>query len=188
MTTGKFCVNFSKWLILFTVLAGCSTFSGAPPPPADVKSQVDSLAVEHNAEAIIKCIETPSAQQTNCRDQIVQARLITIDVQYTQFRQRFYAEARWGGFAATVASLGLTTTASLSGIAPATGRTLSAIATGVTGTRAAFEKDILIERTANAIEFAMDASRNIVAARIRSGMKLPVQDYPLAVALSDLES
>jgi hypothetical protein len=188
MTSSTICFRLLLSVLLCIALTACGTFNGAPPPPSDVQAQVTQLSPAHSAQAIIQCIALPIAQQTDCRDSIAQARLIAIDLQYTQFRQNFYGATRWGGFAATVASLGLTTTAGLSGIAAATGRTLSSVATAVTGTRAAFEKDILVEKTANAIETAMDASRNTVAARIRKGLQAPATDYPLAVALSDLES
>lgn len=114
--------------------------------------------------------------------------MIVIDTQYTQFRQGFYGEARWGAFAATLANLALTTVASLPTVAAATGKALSAMATGVTGARVAFEKDVLVDRTATALETAMDAARNGVALRIRLGLKGVAKDYPLAVALSDLEA
>jgi hypothetical protein len=141
----------------------------------------------HDAKAIEDCLGKAITEQEGCRNKIVQARMVTVDAEYREFRQRFYGEARWGGFAATVASLGLTSAAALSGVSEATARTLSAIATGVTGTRAAYDKEVLADRAANAVETSMDAARAIVAVRIRSGLILAPDKYLLAVALSDLE-
>jgi hypothetical protein len=175
-------------LVVTVALAACSSFTGAPPLPTNLAAEVSGLAALHSTPQIGDCIKKAADQQTNCRDTIVQSRMIVIDSQYTQFRQNFYAEARWGGFAAIIASLALTTTAAFPGVAASTSKVLSGIATGVTGTRAAFEKDILVDRTATALETAMDAARNSVAVRIRVGLKADAKDYPLAVALSDLES
>ena len=137
---------------------------------------------------IRECIQKKIEEQTICRDTIVQSWMIVIDTQYTQFGLNFCGEARWGGFAATIASLALTTTAAFPGVAASTGKILSGIATAVTGTRVAFEKDVLVERTATALETAMDMARNTVALRIRLGLRAEARDYPLAVALSDLEA
>jgi hypothetical protein len=174
-------------LVLAGVLAACSTFRGAPPPPIDATTEVTGLASLHDGNAIKTCLDQSAGQQKDCRDKIVQARMVTTDAQYREFRQWFYSEARWGDFGATVVSLGLTSTAALSGIGQSTARTLSAIATAVTGTRAAFDKEILADRAATAIETSMDAGRAVVAVRIRSGLTQGPDKYPLAVALSDLE-
>ena len=172
-------------LALCLLLNGCSAESGHPPLPVDLDAEVAGLQSEQNALAIVNCLKTPLATQDICRDEIVQARLITIDDQYTQFRQAFYGEARWGSFAATITSLGLTSAASLSPLGAA--HILGAAATGVTGTQAAYEKQVLIDQTANAIETSMNSGRGLVAVRIRQGLQHSAQDYPLAVALSDLQ-
>ena len=173
--------------MLAGTLAACSTFRGAPPPPVDATAEVSGLASLHDANAVKSCLGKAIDQQKDCRDQIVQARMVATDAQYRDFRQRFYGEARWGGFGATVVSLALTGTASVSGIPISTARALSAIASGVTGTRAAFDKEILADRAANAIESSMDAARKMVAVRIRTGLAQSSNKYPLAETLSDLE-
>jgi hypothetical protein len=171
--------------ILLALLAACSTVRGRPEFPANLDAEVSQLAPLHDAAAIEACLKLPVADSRACRDSIVQARLIAIDVRYTQFRHAFYGEARWGGFAATVATLGLTSAAALASLG--TSHILSAAATGVTGTQAAYDKQVLIDRTATAIETSMDAARGTVAIRIRQGLQRPPPDYPLAVALSDLQ-
>jgi hypothetical protein len=174
-------------LSFVVTLAACSTFRGAPPPPIDAATEMSGLTNLHSGDAIESCLQQPISKQGDCRNKIVQSRMIVVDAQYREFRQRFYGEARWGGFAATVASLGLTGAASLSGVSEATARVLSAIATGVTGTQAAFDREILADRAATAVETSMDSARSIVAVRIRSGLDQSADKYPLAEALSDLE-
>jgi hypothetical protein len=174
-------------LALPIVLGACATFRSAPPPPIDAAAEAAGLESLHNALAVKGCLEKSIEQQGGCRDTIVQSRMVVIDAQYREFRHWFYSEARWGGFGATVTSLALTGTASLSGIPQSTARTLSMIATGVTGIRAAYDKEILADRAATAVENSMDAGRAQIAVRIRNGLTQTAEKYPIAVALSDLE-
>lgn len=174
-----------RMLLPLLLLAGCSSVLGRPPLPADLGAETSGLAPLHSADKITACLAKQVSAQQSCRDEIVQARMITIDANYTRFRNDFYAEARWGSFAATLASLGLTAAASLTPVG--TANILGAAATGVTGTQAAYEQRVLVDRTANAIETSMDAGRDLISVRIRSGLRLPPEQYPLAVALSDLE-
>jgi hypothetical protein len=174
-------------LALPIVLGACATFRGAPPPPIDATAEATDLESLHNAGAIKGCLEKPIDQQRGCRDTIVQSRMVVIDAHYREFRHWFYGEARWGGFGATVTSLALTGTASLSGVPQSTARILSMVATGVTGIRAAYDKEILADRAATAVENSMDAGRAQAAVRIRSGLTQTAEKYPTAVALSDLE-
>jgi hypothetical protein len=171
--------------LLVLLATGCSTIRGAPEPSTDLDAEVSGLAALHNAANINTCLSQDVSAQQSCRDTIVQARMIAIDARYTQFRHAFYGEARWGSFAATVASLGLTSAASLSPLS--TAHILGAAATGVTGTQAAYDKEVLVDRTANAIETSMDGARGLIAVRIRQGLQRSASNYPLAAALSDLE-
>jgi hypothetical protein len=171
-------------LLIAALAAGCTSFSGRPPPPTDLDSEIAALGTLQNGNTIQQCLVLPVPQEQTCRDSIVQARMIVIDAQYTQFRHTFYGEARWGSFAATVAVLGLTGAASLTPVG--TAHILGAVAAGVTGAKAAYEREVLIDRTANAIETSMDAGRGLVAVRIRKGLQQSAKDYPLAAALSDL--
>jgi hypothetical protein len=177
-------------LFLSLALAGCgSTFRGAPPLPApDVTAGNAQLASLHNAEAIVACVAGALDQQTACRDKIIQARLISIDAEYTTFRQAFYRDARWGGFAATIASMGLSGAAAVGGVPMTAARVMSAVSSGITGGREAFDKEILIQQTANAVERAMDSARTSVLTRIQTSMGKPATQYSLAIALSDLEA
>jgi hypothetical protein len=181
-------VGRSRLALLVTtalLVMGCSAIRGRPALSTDLDAEIAGVSELHDASTIVSCLRLAVPSQQNCRDSIVQARLIAMDARYTQFRQAFYGEARWGSFAATVASLGLTSAASLTPVG--TAHILGAAATGVTGTKAAYDRQVLTDRTANAIENSMDAGRGLVAVRIRQGLQRSPEDYPLAAALSDLE-
>ncbi|MGF7212784.1 hypothetical protein GGE65_007419 [Skermanella aerolata] len=166
-------------------LAGCAGFSSSPRSPiSDQEQVIQELQAIYSTKTVVDCIKTPLATQLPCRDQIAQAMLTAIDLRYADFELGFFDAVRYGNFGTTLATLGLTGTASVAGGNAA--NILAAIATGITGTREAFNSEILAERTAVALQTAMRSQRNTVLARIRSGLQRPAANYPLGAALSDL--
>jgi hypothetical protein len=166
-------------------LAGCAGFGAAPRSPVrDMEATVAGLEAAYAPSEVLACLGTPLEAQRPCRDRIVQALMVAVDLRYADYELGMYDGHRYGGFAATLAQLGLTTAASVSGAAPA--RLLAALATGVTGARAAFEREVLAERTVTALQSAMHARRGQVGARIRAGLMRPATVYPLGAAMADL--
>ncbi|MGX9965922.1 hypothetical protein ACVFYP_21530 [Roseomonas sp. F4] len=153
---------------------------------SDPRIAVAELEQAYTGAQVLACLRQPLASQTECRDTITQALLVAIDLRYAQFELDFFDQGRGVGFASTVASLGLGTAGALVG--NGTSQILSAISAGVTGTREAFNRELLAEQTASALLTAMRGQRNLVALRIREGLSRPPAQYPLGVALSDLYS
>jgi hypothetical protein len=106
------------------------------------------------------------------------------DIRFSQFEERLFKETREAGFAATLATLGLTTAAAFA--SGGTSQILSGAAAAVIGAREAFQKEVLAERTLIAIHTAMRAGRAQVRLRLLSGLRQSVEQYPVGVALSDL--
>lgn len=167
------------------LLAGCSGLVASPRSPiADHAAAIAGLEAAYTPTEVLACLETPLEGQRPCRDRIAQALAAAIDLRYADYELGMFDAHRYGGFGATLASLGLTTAASVSGGAPA--RLLAALATGVTGAREAFEREVLAERTVVALQTAMQARRNEIGARIRRGLQLEATVYPFGSALADL--
>jgi hypothetical protein len=112
--------------------------------------------------------------------------MYAIDIQFSEFEASLFEQTRSSGFAATVATLGLTSAAAVAGGTAA--QLLSGAAAFIIGTREAFQKEVLAERTLVAIHTAMRAGRTRVAIRLRDGLRSPVSDYPLALGLADLNA
>lgn len=168
-------------------LAGCAGLSASPSSPiSDRPAALHALEAVYSPAKIVTCISTPVESQRPCRDEIAQALIVAIDMQYADYELGFFDANRYGTFGATVATLGLTGAASVS--AGAAARLLSAIAAGVTGTREAFNRDVLIDHTAVALQSAMRAKRDTVLAQIRNGLRSPPSEYPIGAALSDLNA
>jgi hypothetical protein len=91
------------------------------------------------------------------------------------------------GFYSTVASLALTSSATLVA-ANETKSILSALATGLTGTREAYDKEILIEKTITILQQQMRTRRKEVKVTILERLGRDTATYPLELALTDLES
>jgi hypothetical protein len=121
------------------------------------------------------------------RNDWIAARMYAIDIQYTAYESALTRERQSVSFGAAATTLGLTTASGL--IAPvATKNLLTGLAGFVTGTRAAYDNDILLAHSVQWIQSQMQATRATVYNRILTGMRLSTTAYPLAAALSDLEA
>jgi hypothetical protein len=175
----------SKLLVLLQVIllmSGCAAFMGFPPRVTNSSDDLKALQDDIGAGAITKCLEKADEA---CRNKLITARTYAIDIQFSAFEENLFRQAREAGFAATLTTLGLTAAGAVAG--GGTTQVLSAIAAGITGSRAAFEREVLAEHTVLAIHTSMRANRMIVLARIRLGLTQSVSQYPLAAGLTDVE-
>lgn len=177
--------TLSKLLVLLQAIllvSGCAAFKGFPDRVTDPSNDLALLQTEISADAIKACLEAPTEA---CRNKIIAARMYAIDIQFSEFEEDLFRQTREGGFAATVATLGLTAAAAAT-TSPAS-QILSGIAAFVIGTREAFQKEVLAERTLLAVHTAMRARRALVAVRLRKGLQQGLDAYPLALGLNDLD-
>ena len=168
--------------------------------PSNLEDDVANLQTIISAEKLKECLGVvePSTggdsqgshvnesvvDELSCRNQLVAARKYAIDLRFSQFEENLFRETRESGFGATLATLGLTTAGAFA--SGGTSQVLSGISAFIIGGRQAFEKEVLAERTLIAIHTAMRANRTRVSVRIRMGLRESIDQYPLAIALSDL--
>ena len=170
----------SKLLVLLQailLMSGCAAFMGFPPRVTDRSADLEALQKHIDAAAITECLKATNEAEA-CRNKLITARTYGIDIQFSAFEEDLFRQAREAGFAATLTTLGLTAAGAVAG--GGTTQVLSAIAAGITGSRAAFDREVLAERTVLAIHTSMRANRMIVLARIRQGLRQSVSEYPLA--------
>jgi hypothetical protein len=172
------------------LVSGCVTAVKTPErlysvdeETAALRKALDNPSLSWNAYADI----TNAEQQRAVRNNLITARMYAIDIQYTNYESALMHDAQEGDFIAKAASLTLTTTASLIPVAQ-TSRTLSGIATGVTGIDDAYNEKVLRAQLIQNIQSAMRISRHDQAAIIYANMKCSSVDYTLPMALSDLET
>jgi hypothetical protein len=173
-------------LLLLALLTACAPFRGYPERATPASRDLELLAPAIDADRILACLRVADATGAReCRNQLITARVYATDLRFAAFEEDLFRQTRELGFAATIATLGLTGAGAVAGGGAA--QILSAAAAGVTGSRAAVEKEVLGERTLTAIHTAMRANRTTVLARIRVGLQQGIAEYPLGAALTDVE-
>lgn len=166
-------------LALPLIISGCASVRGFPDRLIESDKALNDVRDIFKPKKIEDCNEKRSNE---CRNLIVSAGMIGIDINFSEFERKLFKEGREVSFLTTVTTLGLTTAGAMTGTA-----VLSGIATGIVGSKEAFDKEILSDQAKNAIHTQMRALRQRVANRIRYGMTRPFDEYSLAVALIDIE-
>jgi hypothetical protein len=167
--------------LITVLLSGCAAFSGYPKRATNPKIDLERLESHIGAEAIAACLTNPTV---SCRNTLITARMHATDIRFSEFEESLFRQTREAGFGATLATLGLTSAAAFAG--GNTSQVLAGIAAFIIGAREGFQKEVLAERTAVAIHTAMRANRARVALRLRTGLRQSIDQYPLALGLSEL--
>lgn len=168
------------------LLAGCeASFNGRPASVLDpARPSLEFLVLDKTlkADSINSYLDKPT---TEGRDKIIFARIHEIDILYNNFETQLLTESRKSGFLASFAGAA----AGLAGanVSAAASQNYSILSGGISALRTSYEKEVLAERTINALTAQMRASRAEVAASIYVKMKSEVGSYPLQAAMSDLE-
>jgi hypothetical protein len=119
------------------------------------------------------------------RNAIVLSAMGSIDIKYEDFVSALTRESQTVPFATTLLSLSLSGAGTLVGSSAAK-TVLAAVDTGVKGAKAAYDKDILSDRTIQFLQKQMRANRNLVRTRILQSLTGDTRVYPLELALIDL--
>lgn len=109
-----------------------------------------------------------------------------MDIQYNLYQQRLYEQGTEASILTDWVVLGLGGASAVTGGAAAKAA-LGAAITGVTGAKVSFDKNAYFAKTLPALVASMQAMRKEVLLRIRKGLELGDDKYPLTQALVDLE-
>lgn len=151
--------------------AACSTFSGHPDVVHDPDAELRELAPLHSLAARLACMDNPTLI---CRNRIAAVGMRAVDIRFSQFESRLFRQNREAGFGATMATLGLTTAATLTS---GSARAFAASAGLITAGRESFDKELLAQQTTLSIHTAMRARRATAAARLVAGTHAPLTVY-----------
>jgi hypothetical protein len=181
-----------RWRAAFALMVlsalgnGCVAISDGPTrlyPIAEETQRIRNIIPQID---FLQFVGMDEPQRFKYRNDWVAARMYAIDIQYTSYESGLTRERQGVGFAAAATTLGLTTASGL--VAPvATKNLLTGLAGFVTGTRAAYDNDVLLAHSVQWIQSQMRTQRSIVGERILRGLRLPTNEYPIAAALTDLE-
>lgn len=174
-------------LLASMAVVGCSASQkGAPDRLGYVEQELVALNVALTQEAAQRYVATDPDARATYRNELVAARTYAVDVRYTEFESALLRERQNVGFLASTAGLVLTTAGPLTGSVRIKDY-LSGGASVINGGRAAFNEEILLKLTIQAIVNQMRASRDKVKTRILQKRDFSAGDYPLAMALADVE-
>lgn len=169
-------------VLVLLAQAGCATFSGHPQPVIEPDAELLALAPLHSTAARHDCAAQPSLA---CRGSIAAAWMRAVDIRFAQFETRLFRQTREAGFGATMAALGLTTAATVTG---GSARAFAAGAGLVTAGRETFDKEMLAQQTALAIHSAMRTRRAVAAQRLTKGLHASLEDYSMLDLQRDLQA
>jgi hypothetical protein len=125
--------------------------------------------------------------QANYRNNLIAARMYAIDISYTEYESRLTHEGQLAEFAADAAVQVLNTAAPL--VTPiASSKILSGVAGGIHGVQSAYVDKIWRAQLIENLQAMMRAARNDQAANMMANMRCTTGQYPLGIALSDLEA
>lgn len=183
-------------IVPILLLAGCESFKGSPerlpreemlPVATDGAARKPDPAIPSpdavaNVDASINSIL--GSREPSTRNMALSKRMYLIDMNFAEFETKLFQRMREAGFGTDVLTLGVTSAGAASSGGAAS--ILSAIGAGITGSRAAFDKEVLADKTLPAIHAAMRANRAKLRNRIITGMSKSIEAYPPYVAVSDI--
>jgi hypothetical protein len=173
-------------LLIALLTSGClASIDGGPPRLFPV--------AEEAAVARVRLIEgenayyARTAQTVAARNEIIAARMRAIDSYYYEFEAGLIRERQSLGFISSIIGIGLSGAVPLV-YAEGTKNILGAASSGVQGASKAFSDEVLFQKTVQVLATQMRARRDAVAAVIVRKMKtLTIEDYPLPMALGDVD-
>lgn len=180
---------------LLCLLSGCAhdplPFLDGPSPylvgPTQYMTdqEINALLAQENASN--SNVLTQALDSSDGRNRFVVAKMFVIDRNYHVYESKLGKENEFANFATSIASLGVSTAGATIPVGQTT-KILAAAATGITGSKAAFDRDVLMTRTIQVVETQMRTDRATVAKLLRSRMNCGIAEYPLFMAMSDLET
>lgn len=175
------------WVSAALFQTGCAgPRHGYPDQALDTDAQIATFEQHFDFTTLINNYynETNAENRRVLRNQIVQGRMLLIDLQYAKFVQEFSGNRKDFETVADLAVLGLSTAGAL--FTPAgTVRVLSGSAAVVTGSRFAVDRNYFYEKTVPVLINAMNAQRTTVRARIEQSIGTDDAAYSLFQAWSD---
>lgn len=183
--------RFVMLVVLSTALMGCATFSGYPSRTTSAKEELKALKMYLGPEAITK-YESPddtvrfNMSREEWRNEVVNARIRAIDIQFHIFEQQLFQQGVGSGVATDWVVLAMNAAGTLASAGAS--NALNAASGVVVGGKAAFDKNAYFNKTMPALVAMMVAKRKEVLVRIREGLTKSTTKYPLNMALSDLDS
>ncbi len=186
-----------QWIIAFVMswiavmLSGCTASLKAYPERSyDSKAELTAMELYLSSNAITNYMSANDSDRNNLtrrqwRDAVVNARIRAIDLHFNDFQQALFQEGVGIGIATDWATLAL---GGAGALYKSSAQTLSAISAAVVGGKASFDKNAYFDKSMPTLLAMMVAKQKEVLVRIRRGLRNDTDQYPLELALNDVDS
>lgn len=190
MTNQMILLRCLSVLLFLSMLVGCASINGFPDRPERVKAKLESLQKKFFLPSVdvleVYASKDTEAKKRNYRDQVVNGRLLALDMQYAVFKKDIYEQGITSNLVHDISGVAVGAAGAVVTATDAS-RILSALSGGISGSRTSINKNLYYERTMPALLALMDAERKSVRADIMQGLTQDTTRYPLGRALGDLE-
>jgi hypothetical protein len=181
---------FLSLLIVSAILSGCASLKAYPERSSDPDAELKAMEKYLQPDAITKYDAANDSDRggltkTAWRNEVVNARVRATDLHFNTFQQKLFQEGVGSGIATDWIVLALNAAGSLAGSAA---NALSATSAGIVGAKSAFDKNAFFDKTMPTLLSSMVAKRKEVLVMIREGLTKDIDEYPLILALNDLDS
>ena len=187
MKKGTLCVG----LLVSLLLTGCSLRHPKPPAaiaPGNAATSYSSGDFEKDLEAYKAAInaQPPNLEKAlQLRDVMIGRVVAHVQVNYKKYEESLFYNRALFDTSSDILGIAVTTAATISN-GERVKSILSAAATALTGSQLSISKNYFREKTTEILVTKMQAARESARARITRNMLLPVSQYPIEAALSDL--
>jgi hypothetical protein len=169
-------------VLLIPLISACAPLRGFPTDPTDTQVLADQQLVANYYSP-----RATEEERRLLRNQIVSGRMNAYEAAYSDFKRRLNGDANTLNLAADLSLLGLAGVAATTG-SITTATALAAASAGIIGAKGAINSDLYFKRTLPALLAQMDANRARAKLPIVTGLRKSNNDYPLAIALIDLDA
>jgi hypothetical protein len=167
-------------------LSACeSVLEGGPRPPLSKSEAGTELSYLIDLHELKRYNSAIGESKKTSRNEIIDERMMAIDAQFHEYEASLWKQRVSGNIAVDWTLLALAgATATIGG--ESAKAAMGAASAGIIGARESFDKQAFLELALPAIAAQMVAERARIRAVINESKKLPVADYTLYGAMSDL--
>ncbi len=170
------------------MLFGCATIQNGGAPAPLSSSGADLIAADKHLASIGDLTKVlDGALTTADRNRFINARLISLDINYYAFVSNLSVERQNADAAVQVAQIAM----GVAGVSTAAARTktnLAAAAAALTGVKAIVDNEYYFNKSIPALLAMMNAQRLAVLHKIMTSMNEPVEQYDARAVMGDLSA
>jgi hypothetical protein len=175
-------------LVLATLaLASCAALRAAPEPPRQrpLAQQDPEYLVDKEKLDEYAVVKDP-VEKKLLRNEIIDERLLEADTQFQKYEIALWQQGVGAGIGTDWVQLAIAGATATAGGA-STKSVLGAVSAFITGSKASFDKNAFFEKTLAAVVAQMVGEREKMRAAIAFHKQLPISDYSLFEALSEIK-